>query len=256
MPHTLQRSRAISSSPPSNDPSAGPASKGLSYDHIFIITYGRTGSTLLQGLLNTTDGVLVRGENNNITFNLFEAYEALTVAKDRIGERSIPVNKPWYGLHAVDTDAFVDDLRHTMTRALLSDRAEDDDIKCFGFKEIRHPEMGEKLAAYLEFLTLLFPNPAFIFLSRDLAQVSQSAWWAHEDKDWVYDTLQTYETRARAFAAGRSNCFLIDYSDVTGQTPKLRALFEFLGAPYIQADVDRTLSTPHSYSAKNPEEQG
>src|SRR5688572_1085508 len=32
--------------------------------HLFIVTYGRSGSTLLQGVLNSIPGYLIRGEND------------------------------------------------------------------------------------------------------------------------------------------------------------------------------------------------
>jgi hypothetical protein len=33
--------------------------------YVFVMTYGRSGSTLLMGLLNTIPGYLVRGENDD-----------------------------------------------------------------------------------------------------------------------------------------------------------------------------------------------
>ena len=41
----------------------GPASRDLGY--VFVMTYGRSGSTLLMGLLNTIPGYLIRGENDD-----------------------------------------------------------------------------------------------------------------------------------------------------------------------------------------------
>lgn len=38
----------------------------MKFNHILIITYGRSGSTLLMSLLNTVDGVLIAGENYNL----------------------------------------------------------------------------------------------------------------------------------------------------------------------------------------------
>lgn len=49
----------------------------MRFNHILIITYGRSGSTLLMSLLNTVDGVLIAGENYNVCLHLFRAYKAL-----------------------------------------------------------------------------------------------------------------------------------------------------------------------------------
>ena len=40
--------------------------------YLFVLTYGRSGSTLLQGILNSIPGYLVRGENRQILFHLHE----------------------------------------------------------------------------------------------------------------------------------------------------------------------------------------
>ena len=53
----------------------------LNFDVILIITYGRSGSTLLQGILNSISGVLVRGENANMCYHVFYAYQAILEAK-------------------------------------------------------------------------------------------------------------------------------------------------------------------------------
>ena len=46
----------------------------LKFDYIFIISYGRSGSTLLQGVLNSIDGVLIRGEKVMLDADLAHLY--------------------------------------------------------------------------------------------------------------------------------------------------------------------------------------
>ena len=41
-------------------------------DYVFVMTYGRSGSTLLMGLLNTIPGYLIRGENDDALRFLFD----------------------------------------------------------------------------------------------------------------------------------------------------------------------------------------
>ena len=50
----------------------------MNYQHVLIITYGRSGSTLLQGLLNSIDGCIVRGENYDACKGLFRTYQAVS----------------------------------------------------------------------------------------------------------------------------------------------------------------------------------
>ena len=61
-----------------------------------IITYGRTGSTLLMGLLNKIDGYLIRGENNNCFHSLFKFVKSLEQTRLLQGNSlNAPVN-PWF----------------------------------------------------------------------------------------------------------------------------------------------------------------
>jgi hypothetical protein len=67
-------------------------------DHLFIVTYGRSGSTLLQGILNSTPGVLIRGENRGISYKLHEFHRITVVTATRSpSSRSPPQgrDRPW-----------------------------------------------------------------------------------------------------------------------------------------------------------------
>ena len=221
----------------------------LNFDAVFIVTYGRSGSTLLQGLLNSIDGMLIRGENNNFVFGLFNSYERLSTAIAERGSnagRATSTN-PWYGIGQIDQDAFLSDMRNMVTRVLVSDYGGTEAVKCIGFKEIRYPDITDDLSKYLEFLSQIFPKSGFVVLSRDLEQVKQSAWWRKEDPAWVTEYLSSCENELRAYGADRNDFFFLDYQDVLEAGQKLRDLFTFLGAPYVEADIERILSIRHSY---------
>ena len=64
---------------------------------LIIVTAGRTGSTILQHLLNQDPKTLIRGENNNFFYYFYRAYHALedpNAAKFRLASNS---KHPWYG---------------------------------------------------------------------------------------------------------------------------------------------------------------
>src|SRR5687767_11745676 len=87
----------------------------LRFRHIFIVTYGRSGSTLLNGVLNAIPGVCVRGENDN---TLFRIYNALLAAEETV-KRAAPVpTHPWYGPQFFDMAGY----RHRLIDAFLEDR--------------------------------------------------------------------------------------------------------------------------------------
>ena len=69
----------------------------LNFRSILIVTYGRSGSTLVQGMLNTVDGLLIRGENMNIFSEFFKIYQTLTKLKLHHPATVLP-EQPWYGI--------------------------------------------------------------------------------------------------------------------------------------------------------------
>ncbi|MFM7273926.1 MAG: hypothetical protein ACKO4A_08725, partial [Gammaproteobacteria bacterium] len=146
----------------------------MRFSHVLIVTYGRTGSTLLQGVLNSIDGCLVRGENFQFCRGLHAAHAALQRAKREFGgpgDCGDP-SRPWFGAAEFDARRFLDDARRLVINQLCPDPGA---YRCIGFKEIRyletdrepgHPATDRRLREYLWFLVALFRNPAIILLRR------------------------------------------------------------------------------------------
>ncbi|MEP6018153.1 MAG: sulfotransferase [Paracoccaceae bacterium] len=220
----------------------------MNFEQVFILSYGRSGSTLLQGLLNSIDGFLIRGENGNFGFYLYRAYNALASSPNQ--EKVSDVTDAWFGIELVDQSAVLDDMRNLVKNTILSDRINDDSVKCFGFKEVRYVTIGPKLDAYLDFLSDLFPNAGFLVLSRDLDQVAKSGWWAKRDPAWVKEHLGEFEDRINSYAEGRQNYFSLNYNDLIEMTDTLSDMFAFLGVDFVPEDVHKVLSKPHSYISK------
>lgn len=231
----------------------------MNFSSVLVVTYGRSGSTLLQGILNAIDGCVVRGENYNLCYGLFSAYKSLVRSKTGFGldDGSKTPTSPWYGAWLLDGQRFIEDARQLLFRQLLGDEPMP---PCIGFKEIRYADINNKdengdaeLQAYLDFLGLLFPNPAFIFLTRPHAQVMKSAWWQYKEGRQVESQLSKFEACNRRYGEGKNNVFTIDFTDIVSRGQRLQDLFAFLGAEYDAAALERVLSTEHSYSAKPKE---
>jgi len=228
-----------------------PAKHGLRFKYILIISYGRSGSTLLQGILNTIDGVLLRGENGNIFFDLFKTYQKLIDLKNSHKNAVLP-NQPWYGMSFFDEDQILSQYQELAKGILLADQYSKASEMCVGFKEIRYDEIGDELELYLDFLGRLFPKAAFIFNTRNLKDVAKSAWWKEVDENTVVKKLSEIQARFEAYARGRDDCFGIRYEEVVAKGEKLVELYNFLGATYQPEIIDAVLAIPHSYS---PEQQ-
>ena len=104
--------------------------------YLFVVTYGRSGSTLVQGLLNTLPGVLVRGENNLYVLPLFRAKALAESHARKYGKaRSRKVSSAFYGLHALDPGLFVSSARELVIRQLLGP-VDPASVQVLGFKEV------------------------------------------------------------------------------------------------------------------------
>lgn len=229
----------------------------MNFESLLIVTYGRSGSTLLQGLLNSIDGCVVRGENHDLCRGLFDAWQSLqnTKLKHGKGEASLSPTSPWFGAAALSEDQFILDARTLMLHQLMGPLS-NDSVSCLGFKEIRYlpPSLAKKnkgnLSEYLDFLAKLFPNPAFIILTREHEQVANSAWWQDKKTDQVKRQLVTFEQEVKTYSKDKPWVYPINYDDITKRSDRLKDMFMFLGAPYIEDRVAKVLATKHSYTHK------
>jgi hypothetical protein len=226
----------------------------MNHSSVLIVTYGRTGSTLLMGVLNAIPGVLVRGENMNLCLGLFAALESLRVARQQHGHDAQDSTKPFFGAERLDESAFLADARAMLRRQLVP--AERTDVRCWGFKEIRYTPAALRkgvapgLPQYLDFLAALMPAPAFVFLTRDHAQVLDSAFWKNREESEAVSAIAAFEEKARKWSQGRKDCFWIDYAAMIAGPRRLQSLFDFLGAEYDERAVAAVMSREHSYAGK------
>jgi len=227
----------------------------MSYKYVFIITYGRSGSTLLQGLLNSIDSYYIKGENYNFCYGFFKSYQSLLNTVNEFGnEGSYYVTSPWFGAFEFNADGFIDSIRPIILEQLFPDSKCDN--KTLGFKEIRYVPGDEDgvhakdLLHYLEFMEKIFSNSTFILLTRKHDEVANSAWWKSSDKKRLAEKLKIFEETAFSFGEGRSNFTHIDYADVVSNNANVERLFGFLGQKYNAENVNKVLSIKHSYVPK------
>ncbi|WP_458735155.1 sulfotransferase [Zobellella taiwanensis] len=223
----------------------------MNYKHIFIITYGRTGSTLLQGILNTHDEVIIKGENLNFCHGIFKSYLALKETIEKHGNAKIP-SHPFFGSHELDLKKFLNDAYTLIKNQLIKN----DDLSTWGFKEIRYTpsrisdENGFILLDYLDFMNLLFPNSAFLFLTRKHTDVIDSAFWRRLEKNKALYEINKFEEVAKTWSQDKNNTFWIDYSHLKENNSKLIEMHDFLGLSYQALRIKKVINTEHSYTGK------
>lgn len=225
----------------------------MNYQSILIVTYGRSGSTLLQGVINSIEGCLIRGENNNFCFPLFKAYQSILKAKEKAANvvaeyPATVVNHPWYGAPLLDENLFLVRCQELVKDLLLADQNHSPTIECYGFKErYTYPEILDEFEEYIQFLSKIFPNLGLIFNTRNLDSVLQSGWWRERDIEQSKQILLTTESRFDQCLKKYKNSFHICYEDIINKSKNLEDMFDFLGATYSKQKIDLVLGQKHSY---------
>ncbi|MFM8895051.1 MAG: hypothetical protein ACKOE2_06670, partial [Actinomycetales bacterium] len=108
-----------------------PGERNLGY--LAVVTYGRTGSTVIQAALNALPGVLIRGENYGALRGLRQYLQSVaeTASRHHAGRPT----HPWYGSARLDPSAVLADQRRHVLQYLLRPSR---DTRVVGFKEIRY----------------------------------------------------------------------------------------------------------------------
>ena len=212
--------------------------------YVFIVTYGRSGSTLLQSILNSIDGYCIRGENGGILPHLSRAYHDLKDSGPITGLRTAakpsPVDHPWFGGECIDSDKLGASMCASFIDNVLALPA---GTRVGGFKEIRYHALGSYLNRHLDFISQYFPNAKFVFNIRNLNDVANSGWWRERDRQEVIRLLGAADERFKEYiAANDSNSILMEYDTYKNDSSALESLYCFLGEEFDPSSVEGILN--------------
>jgi hypothetical protein len=177
----------------------------------FIVTHGRSGSTILQVLLNQALGGCVRGENRSILSGMRDSYEAALYAKFAVGRYANDPRSPWWGIGDVSSEELAASFRRTMLDCVI--RPPSDCTFC-GFKEIRYmPPFVPDLNTHLDFMSTVFPNALFIFNTREVETTVKSGWWP--EQEGAAEALATmHQSIEEAHHSRQWNSILVRYEEL------------------------------------------
>lgn len=216
---------------------------------IVVLTVGRSGSTLLQGILNAIPGVLVRGENNAFLSHLYRAHAALYEAKTEMGGKgSDTPQHPWFGAAELRPDFLLSDIASIVAKQLLAGE-NPENYSAIGFKEIRWLR-ETNLHGYLKFLDQIFDDTRFILLTRDINLILQSGWWPKREPAAAREQIENFYHAAES--APVKKLFRIDYAQLVEDSARLVELFAFLGSA-CPANLADLLAKPHSFGNRTRE---
>lgn len=214
---------------------------------VFIITYGRSGSTLLQGILNSIDGYEIKGENMSALTPLFRTYKKAIQARYEHGKDNVSARDPWYGADSIIPREYAQQLVSVFINSILRPSPS---ANVIGFKEIRYggvefPNVDEA-NEYLNFIKNYFPNAYFIFNERNIDDTARSAWWADNPaaKQSIKDLLDRMKSM---YAAHKDESFWVSYDEYKDDPSALSPLFEFLGENIDAKRLSLIMSKKHSY---------
>lgn len=207
--------------------------------HIFIVTYGRSGSTLLQSLIQTIPGVYISGENFNALVPLFESVERVRRARKTWGRKNHPSDHPWFGANRYEPDRYAGRLAQVFSQEIIQPPS---DARWIGFKEIRYPGLGDDLPNFLDFMAQNFKNSFFVFNSRSVEDVARSKWWAKKDPEDVYQLLRGMDGFFADYAARHPETSHHVFHENTVADPgTLIPVFEKLGEVFDREKIDNVL---------------
>jgi hypothetical protein len=210
--------------------------------YLFVMTYGRSGSTLLQGILNAIPGYLIRGENRGALRNLYEFHKTCVDEADhRNPARTERPTMPFFGITGYRRDEALLALRRLVVDTLLRPEP---DTRVIGFKEIRWGY--DDLSDYVSFLRQVFPDARFVANTRDLDDVARSKWWA--DREDARGVLEATERRILEVADALGDAaYRVHYDEYVAEPATLEGLYDWLGEPFSLERVRATLEVRHSF---------
>lgn len=194
---------------------------------VFVVTYGRSGSTLLQSLLQSIPGAHFSGENYAVLEGLYQATLRAHRTRTNWGKEDRPPNHPWHGASGIDPARFESKLAKLFVDEIIQPPAT---ARWIGFKEIRYVALGDDLAGYLQFIRRTFPNAHFVFNSRRAEDVAKSKWWAKRPEDEVISLVERTDARFADYAkAYPDHSKHVSYDETVADPSSLKPVFDMLG---------------------------
>jgi hypothetical protein len=207
------------------------------------MTYGRSGSTLLQGVLNSIPGYLIRGENRDALHHLYQFHRTCVDEAARVTRKdgsALDATHPFFGIDAFPAERSLEQLRALATQTLLRPGPT---TRVAGFKEIRWSHRD--LADFVAFLSDVFPQSRFLVNTRDHESVLASKFWRNQPRDGRLERVE----RSILEVAGSlgDSAYRVHYDDYVQDPDSLAGMFRWLGEPFDGPAVRAVMGVRHSY---------
>lgn len=188
--------------------------------YLFVITFGRSGSTLLQRMLNSHSDFLIRGENHALPMRLFGGLANMKQTIAEFGDRHDDATHPFFGLSTFKQPHLDEIFGQFLDRIIINNNT---GARIVGYKEIRYGPDFVDLSSYLYYLTYLLPKVTFVFLYRNPEDAAKSGWWRHQTNAVEY--LTDYISMMRSVQSEHNiNSIEIHYEDIIDDVSALHSI--------------------------------
>lgn len=206
-----------------------------SFRYVLVVAPGRSGSTLVQGLLNAIPGVVIRGENNLYLHGYFRLMQEFLEFRTRHGRgRPRQPVSAFYGVHEIKRRHFVDTARSLFLKGALGALPRDQ-VRVLGFKEVLWGRVSEEeREAFFSFLDDVLPDVRYVLNWRDPEVLVGSGFWTSMSRDEALSVVsRVRETQAFLRETRPGRTFDLRYETLTGDDQdarhhQLRGLAEFV----------------------------
>lgn len=217
---------------------------------VFVVTYARSGSTLLQAILNACPGVAIRGENHNALYHLFRSIRALEETRNLHGlhPQSGQPDNPWAGANAVQLEAYETRVVQSFVNRVLTPA---EGTRVTGFKEIRYNRSfiaEPDFAPYMTFLLSRFRDARIVFNMRRDTDVAKSSFVAGQNPAEVRAWVANADARFTRFAATTDRAMLMRYEDWVKDQGLVHAMLDFLGLDWTEEAVRQVMARPLTHA--------
>jgi hypothetical protein len=203
--------------------------------YVFVVTYGRSGSTLVQKLIGGLPGYHMRGENCDALRGIAATYRAASMTRETFGPTPVAPDDPWYGAYEIEPRRYAEALVNLFVREIL---APPPDARAIGFKEIRYFFDLEGFEDYIAFIREFLAPARFVFNVRAPEAVAGSSWWKEVPREEVIDRISGWNTFIEDYVRRHpDDCLLLRYDEFVAKPESVRTLFDFLGEPYDPTHV-------------------
>ncbi len=201
---------------------------------VFVVTYGRSGSTVLQTILQSIPGYHISGENSNCLFGLYKSVSMAKVARFEHGRNDHASSYPWFGADKIDPDRYAEKLTQVFTEEIIQPPV---GTRVAGFKEIRFHSVGaEHFEDFLNFIHQYFASCKFVFNTRGWRELVRSGWWKNQRPERVEEIIRDADAMYSEYLEKYPDRgVLLRHEETRSDPMAFKPLFDFLEEPF---DVD------------------